>query len=51
MTSKFNDPKAAPKTYWPISKRFLYNKKIPSIPPLPVNNRLISDFCIKANYL
>ena len=29
--------------------QFLYNKKIPSIPPLLVNNKSISDFCVKAN--
>ena len=49
MTSKLNDPKAAPKTYWSILNRFLYNKKIPSIPPLLVNDKFISDFHIKAN--
>ena len=34
MTNKLNDPKAAPKTYWPILNRFLYNKKIPATLPL-----------------
>ena len=29
--------------------QFLYNKKIPSIPPLLVNNKSISDFCVKSN--
>ena len=28
MTSKLNDPKTAPKTYWSILNQFLYNKKI-----------------------
>ena len=27
----------------------LYNKKIPTIPPLLVDGKLVSDFCIKAN--
>ena len=49
ITRKLNDPKAAPKTYWLILNRFLYNKKTPSIPPLLVNNKFISDFPIKAN--
>ena len=52
MTSKPNDPKAAPKTYSSILNRFLYNKKIPSIPPLLVDNKfLFSDFHVKANLL
>ena len=39
MTNKLNDPKAAPKTYWPILNRFLYNKKIPAILLLLVNGK------------
>ena len=46
MTSKLNNPKTAPKTYWSILKQFLYNKKIPQ---LLANNKFISDLCIKAN--
>ena len=49
MTNKLNDPKAAPKTYWSILNRFLYNKKIPAISPLLVNGKFVSDFCTKAN--
>ena len=49
MTSKLNDSKAAPETYWSILNQLLYNKKIPSMPPLVVNNKLLSGFCIKAN--
>ena len=49
MTNKLNDPKEAPKTYWSIYNRFLYNKKIPAIPPLLVNGRFFSDLCTKAN--
>ena len=37
MTSKLDDLKAAPKTYWSILNQFLFNKKIPSIPLLLVN--------------
>ena len=49
MTNKLNDPKAAPKTYWSILNRFLYNKKILAISPLLVNGKFVSDFCTKAN--
>ena len=49
MASKLNDPKAAPKIYWSILNRFLYNKKIPSILLLFVNSKFISDFRVKAN--
>ena len=49
MTSKRNDTKAAPKTHWSILNRFLYNKKIPLIPPLLINSKFISDFPVKAN--
>ena len=43
------DSNAASKTYWSILNRFLYNKKIPAIPPLLVDGNFISDFCEKAN--
>ena len=43
------DSNAASKTYWSILNRFLYNKKIPAIPPLLVDGNFISDFCKKAN--
>ena len=49
MTNKLNDPKAAPKAYWSIFNRFLYNKKIPAICPLLVNDKFVSYFCTKAN--
>ena len=49
MTSKLEDSNTASKTYWSILNRFLYNKKIPAIPPLLVDGNFISDFCEKAN--
>ena len=49
MTNKLNDPKAAPKAYWSIFNRFLYNENIPAIRPLLVNGKFVSDFCTKAN--
>ena len=36
------------KTYWPIVKSFLYNKKIPCIPPLFYQNRYITKYKDKA---
>ena len=36
--------KINPKYYWFILKSFLYNKKIPRIPPLIHNNQLFVDF-------
>ena len=38
------------KTYWSILKRFYNRKKMPIIPSLVINNKLESDFKIKANY-
>ena len=49
MTNKLNHPKLAPKTYWSISNRFLYNKKIPAVPLLLVNGKFVSEFSTKAN--
>ena len=49
MTNKLNDPKAAPKTHWSILNRFLYNKKVPAIPPLLRNGKFVSYFCDKSN--
>ena len=41
MTNKLNNPKATPKTYWSILNRFIYNKKIPSNPPLLVHGKFV----------
>ena len=49
MTSKREDSNTASKTYWSILNRFLYNKKIRTIPPLLVDGNFISNFCEKAN--
>ena len=50
MASKLEDSNAALKTYWSILNHFLYNKKIPAIPHLLVDDNFISDFCEKANF-
>ena len=49
MTKKLADSNTSPKTYWTILNRFLYNKKLPTIPPLLVDGKLVSDICKKAN--
>ena len=46
LANKLNDPKTAPKTYWVILKTFVNGIKIP---PLLVNNKLVTDFLDKAN--
>ena len=49
MTTKLEHSTTAPKTYWAILNRLLYNKKIPATPPLFVDGSFISDYCKKAN--
>ena len=50
IVSRLNDPKTNAKTYWSVLKTFSNVKKVPIIPPLLINNNLISDFKFKANY-
>ena len=38
------------KTYWSILKTFLNGKKVPIVPPLLINDKLTSDFEVKANH-
>ena len=49
MSKKLEDSHIAPKAYWTILNRLIYNKKIPAIPPLFIHGNFISDFCAKAN--
>ena len=49
MTEKLADSNTSPKTYWTILNRLLCNTKLPTIPPLLVYGKLVSDFCKKAN--
>ena len=44
LSSKLDNPDTTPKTYWSIINRFLNNKKIPIIPPVLFEGKLISDF-------
>ena len=46
---KLNNPKTSAKTYWSILKSFHNDNKITLIPPLLVNNKIVSDFTKKAN--
>ena len=48
LSEKLLDSKTSPKSYWPILKIFLNNKKIPCIPPLLHNGKFIMDFKEKA---
>ena len=48
LSSKLDSPDTAAKTYWSIINRILNRKKIPNIPPLLLNNKVVSDFHKKA---
>ena len=49
MTKKLADSNTSSKSYWTILNRLLYNKKLPTIPPLLVDGKMVSDFGKKAN--
>ena len=50
MTSnKLADSHTAPKTWWTLLNRLLYNKKIPEIQPLLVDRKFVSDFYENSN--
>ena len=44
LSAKLEDPSTAPRTYWSILNGFLSNKKIPIIPPILVDDRVVSNF-------
>ena len=48
MENKLNDTQKSAKAYWSLIKMLL-KKKIPLIPPLYYDNRLITDFKEKAD--
>ena len=48
LRKKLDDPSTMPKEYWSILNTLLNNKKIPNIPPLDVNGKIISNFDKKA---
>ena len=49
LANKLNEQKTALKTYWAILKTFVNSSKIPLIPPLLADNKLVTDFLDKAN--
>ena len=49
MCEKLNDHITSPKTYWKLINCFLSNKKIPVIPPLLLNGKIISNFSQKVS--
>ena len=51
LSDKLNDPHTSAKSYCPILKTLYNGKKIPLIPPILINNNLISNVKEKANQL
>ena len=49
LLDKLNDPHTSDKSYWSMLKTLFDGKKIPLIPPILTNNKLISNFKEKAN--
>ena len=41
LSNKLNDPHTSAKSYWSILKALYNGKKIPLIPPILINNKLI----------
>ena len=48
MCAKLDNPNTAPKTYWSIISRILNKRKIPAIPPILADVKLVSNFKIKS---
>ena len=51
MTTELQDPTTAEKTYWAMLCRLVYKKRIPAIPSLFANGKLVSGFCEKQIFL
>ena len=49
LSVKLNNPQTSPKTYCSVIKSCYDGRKIPIIPPLSVNGKIITDFNEKAN--
>ena len=47
MSAQLDNLKTAPKTYWSIISRFLNRRKMPAIPPILADGKLVSGFKIK----
>ena len=50
LSDKLNDPHTSAKSYLSILKTLYNGNKIPLIPPILINNKLISNFKEKANH-
>ena len=49
LGKKLGDPSRSIKTYWATLRTLWNGKKVPNIPPLLVNDELITEFEVKAN--
>ena len=49
LPNKLNDPNTSAKAYWSIIKTIFNDKKVPVIPTILVNNKLVTNFKDKAN--
>ena len=49
FSNKLNHPTTRSKNYWSILNSFYKDSKLPLIPLLLVNNKIVSDFTEKAN--
>ena len=49
LSKKLNDPLTSSKTYWSILKTFYSGTKIPLIPPIIIDNKVITNFRENAN--
>ena len=49
LLKKINDLQTNTKTYWSVPKTFFNGRKIPVIPPLFIDDKLVSDFKEKAS--
>ena len=49
LQKKFKNPSTNAKTYWSILESLCRGTKVPLIPPLLVNNKIVSGFTEKAN--
>ena len=49
LSNKLNNPSTRAKAYCPFLKFFYKGNKVPLIPPLLVNNKIVSHFTVKSN--
>ena len=50
LANKLNDPLSSPETFWKIFEISYDGNKIPLIPPIRANDKLVSDYEEKANH-